>query len=116
MKTVRWVGSSLADLKNFPSPVRKDLGKAIYAAQRGEIDLAAKPLKGFAGTSVMEIVERYDTDTYRAVYTTKLADIVYVLHAFQKKSKSGIKTPKKDVDLIKARLKAARKEHKKRQN
>ena len=109
MKELNWVGSSKSDLKKFPAPVKRDIGQALYAAQNGETDPSAKPLKGFSGTSVMEIVDRYDTDTYRAVYTTKIVGKVYVLHAFQKKSKKGIKTSKQDIDLIKSRLAAARK-------
>lgn len=107
IKRLVWIGSSLSDLKEFPEDVKDVLGYALYQAQTGGKHPAAKPLKGFAGAGVMEIVEDYDTNTYRAVYTVKLADIVYVLHAFQKKSKSGIATPKKELDLIKARLQRA---------
>ncbi len=82
----------------------------MYLAQCGEKHPSAKPLKGFKGTGVLEIVEDFDGDTYRAVYTVKLVGVVYVLHAFQKKSKQGIATPKQDVDLNETRLKRA-KEH-----
>lgn len=87
------------------------MGYALYAAQLGETDPAAKPLKGFGGAKVMEIVDRYQTDTYRAVYTAQFGGAVYVLHAFQKKSKRGIATPKRDTALIQQRLAAAQRDH-----
>lgn len=108
------MGSSRAELRAFPESVRRALGHALYAAQQGETDPAAKPLKGFKGSSVMEIVDRYDTDTYRAVYTTRFADVVYVLHAFQKKSKRGIRTPQQDIELVRQRLTAAQRYHQER--
>jgi phage-related protein len=83
-------------------------------AQQGETDPAAKPLKGFEATRVMEIVDRHDTNTYRAVYTTQFAGVIYVLHAFQKKSKRGIATPREDIELIRQRLVAAQRHHKER--
>jgi phage-related protein len=92
------------------------VGQALYAAQMGDTDPAAKPLKGFGGTRVMEIVERYDTNTYRAVYTAQFGGIIYVLHAFQKKSRQGIATPQKDIELIRHRLADAGRLDKKRQN
>ena len=107
LRPVTWVGSSRHDLASFPQPVRRDMGQALYVAQRGDTDPAAKPLKGFGGARVMEIVDRHDTNTYRAVYTVQFAEAIYVLHAFQKKSKKGIATPKAVVDLIRQRLKAA---------
>jgi phage-related protein len=110
------MGSSLQDLKAFPAQVRRDIGHALYSAQQGETDPAAKPLKGFGGSSVMEIVDRHDTDTYRAVYTTQLAGRIYVLHAFQKKSKKGVATPQRDIELIKKHLTAAKNHYKERQN
>ena len=82
----------------------------------GETDPAAKPLKGFGGANVMEIVDRHDTNTYRAVYTTQFAEVLYVLHAFQKKSKRGIATPKKEMDLIQQRLAVANHDYRERQN
>ncbi len=115
-KPVNWVGSSRKDLKTFPTAVRRNIGQALYAAQRGEDDPSVKPLKGFGSASVKEIVDRYQTDTYRAVYTVQFHGVVYVLHAFQKKATKGIKTPKKDMDLIKQRLEAARKHFGERQN
>lgn len=82
----------------------------------GETDPAVRPLKGFGGTRVLEIVDRHDTNTYRAVYTAQFAGVIYVLHAFQKKSKRGIATPQKDIDLIRSRLADAERLHKERQN
>lgn len=110
LKPVEWIGSSLNDLKEFPDEVQQVVGYALYIAQCGDKHPAAKPLKGFKGAGVVEVVEDFDGDTYRAVYTIKFADVVYVLHSFQKKSKQGIATPKQDMDLIEARLKRA-KEH-----
>lgn len=110
LKPVEWVGSSLEDLKEFPEEVQQVVGYALYLAQCGEKHSSAKPLKGFKGAGVLEVVEDFDRDTYRAVYTVKLAGVIYVLHAFQKKSKQGIATPKQDIELIDTRLKRA-KEH-----
>jgi phage-related protein len=110
LKPVEWIGSSLDDLKDFPDEVQQVVGYALYIAQCGDKHPSAKPLKGFKGAGVVEVVEDFDGDTYRAVYTIKFADVVYVLHSFQKKSKQGIATPKQDMDLIEARLKRA-KEH-----
>ena len=100
-----WVGSSHKDLRTFPSEVRRDIGFALYEAQLGGRHYNVKPLKGFPG--VMEIVSDYRTDTYRAVYAVKLGDEIYVLHVFQKKSKRGIATPKKELDIIRQRLQEA---------
>ena len=111
IKPVQWVGSSLEDLKQFPEAVRQDIGYALYLAQCGEKHPSAKPLKGFKGSGVLEVVENFDGDTYRAIYTVKLAGVLYVLHAFQKKSKQGIATPKQDIDLVEARLKRAQDYH-----
>jgi phage-related protein len=110
------MGSSRDDLRAFPAQVRRDMGQALYTAQQGETDPEAKPLHGFGGTSVMEIVDRHDTNTYRAVYTTQFAGRIYVLHAFQKKAKKGIATPKKDMDLIRRRLSDVQRLHKERQD
>ena len=107
LKPLRWVGSSRDDLLALPDEVRREVGYALFVAQNGEKADSAKPLKGLGGGGVLEVVENHDGDTYRAVYTIRFARAVYVLHAFQKKSKAGIKTPKKDMDLIEARLKAA---------
>jgi phage-related protein len=115
-KPVIWVGSSRRDLKAFPKRVRSDIGQALYTAQMGETDPAAKPLKGFAGAGVMEIVDRHGTNTYRTVYTVQFAEVIYVLHAFQKKSKRGIATPQKDIDLIRRRLTEAQRLYRQRSN
>jgi phage-related protein len=106
-KPVEWIGSTRNDLRKFPQDVRRVMGQAIDDAQLGAEHPAAKALKGFGGRGVLEIVDDFDGDTYRAVYTVKFAGIVYVLHAFQKKSKKGIATPQREIDLIKARLKRA---------
>lgn len=107
MKLVHWMGSSLKDPRDLPDAVQDDIGYALYLAQMGGRHSNAKPLKGFKGAGVLEVVEDYDGDTYRAVYTVKLAAAIYVLHVFQKKSKFGIVTSKADIDLIKKRLKQA---------
>ena len=107
LKPVRWVGSAQKDMRAFPAEVRRDFGQALYAAQQGETDPAAKPLKGFGGHAVMEIVAPFDGNTWRTVYTVRFRGVVYVLHAFQKKSKSGIATPQAEIDLIRQRLAAA---------
>ena len=106
-KPVFWVGSSHKDLQGLPPEVRKIFGFAIWQAQIGRTHLAAKPLKGFGGASVLEVVEDHDGSTYRAVYTVRFASVVYALHVFQKKSKKGVKTPKQQIELIRKRLKAA---------
>ena len=110
-KPTEFVGSAREDLSNFPREVRLVMGHALYLAQIGLKHPDAKPLKGhrdFKGAGVLEVVDDYDGDTYRAVYTVKFAGVLYVLHAFQKKAKSGIATPQKDIEIIKARLKRAR--------
>jgi phage-related protein len=109
-KTVEWLASALDDLKDFPEGVQQSVGYALYRAQWGEKHSNAKPLKGFKGASLLEFVQDFDGDTYRAVYTVKFEEVVYVLHVFQKKSKRGIETPKQDIELIETRLKRA-KEH-----
>ena len=108
-KTLAWLGSSKKDLMALPMDVRKFFGHALDFAQRGEQHDAAKILKGFGGAGVMEIVEDDRGGTYRAVYTVKLKEAVFVLHVFQKKSKRGIATPKPDMDIIRERLKVAEK-------
>lgn len=106
-KPVEWIGSSRDDLRAFPPEVRRVMGQAIDDAQLGGENPVAKALKGFGGRGVLEIVDDFDGDTYRAVYTVKFAGVVYVLHAFQKKAKKGIATPRQQIDLIKARLRRA---------
>jgi phage-related protein len=103
-KPLLWIVSSKRDLKKFPKPVQRNLGRALQIAQWGGKSDDAKPLKGFKGASVLEVVEDYDGDTYRAVYTVRFRRAVCVLHAFQKKSKKGVKTPKAVIDLIEERL------------
>ncbi len=114
-KEVVWIASSLKDLSRFPDDVKQTMGYGIFLAQSGDKHPDAKPLKGFGGAGVLEIVDDYDGDTYRAVYTVKFDAFVYVLHAFQKKSKRGAATPQADIELIKARLKAAEDDHRRRQ-
>ena len=106
MKDVKWVGDSRKQLRRFPKPAREAVGEALNIAQIGGKHRNAKPLIG-VGSGVFEIVARYDTNTYRAVYTVKIGENIYVLHAFEKKSTRGIKTPKREIDLIKQRLKIA---------
>jgi phage-related protein len=106
-KPLEWMGSSLDELVHFPPEVRKHLGYALYLAQIGEKSPASKPLKGFGGAGVLEVLSDHDGNTYRAVYTVRFAEAVYVLHAFQKKSKHGSATPKSEMDLVRRRLKAA---------
>ena len=106
-KPLYWVGSSLDDLRALPAGVKDVFGFALHLAQWGDKHPDAKPLKGFKGSSVLEVVEDYDGDTYRAVYTVQFVNAIFVLHVFQKKSKRGIKTPKPDLDRITQRLKLA---------
>ena len=115
-KPVRWVGSSRRDLRAFPAPVRRDIGQALYAAQWGEEYPSVKALQGFGGRSILEIVVPHAGDTYRAVYTVRFENAIYMLHAFQKKAKKGISTPKKEIDLIKQRLAAAEQDYRRKQN
>ncbi len=107
-KPLKWVGSAKRDLDAMPEDVKDVFGHAIDLAQGGGKHQDAKALSGFGSAGVLEVVEDFRGDTYRAVYTVKFTAWVYVLHCFGKKSKSGIKTPKADLDLINARLKAAR--------
>jgi phage-related protein len=107
LKPLEWVGSSKADLDSFPGSAQREAGYALYLAQIGTRALKAKPLKGFAGAGVLELVADHDGNTYRTVYTVRFAKAVYVLHAFQKKSKHGVTTPKSHISLIKQRLKMA---------
>jgi phage-related protein len=104
LKTVIWLRDSLKRLRAFPGDVQDDVGFALYQAQLGRKHSSAKPLRGYRSAGVLEVVEDYDGDTYRCVYTVKFSDAVYVLHAFQKKSKSGVKTPRHEIELINQRL------------
>lgn len=110
-KPLVWVGSSRRDLKRFPKPVRVVFGQALFDAQCGAKHPGARPLKGFGGAGVLEIVEDDSGDTFRAAYTVKFAEIVYVLHAFQKKSKVASKTPPQDIEKIRSRLQDAEQHH-----
>jgi phage-related protein len=105
-KPVVWIGSSLEDLKALPEEVQDDIGYVLGGVQQGEFDASIKSLKGLPG--VYEIRADYDTDTYRAVYVLDLGDMIYVLHVFKKKSKQGSETPKRDMELIRSRLKRAK--------
>lgn len=104
-KPLIWRGTSKTDFAAFPPPVQREMGYALFVAQMGERHATmAKMLKGFRGGTVVEVKESYEGNAYRAVYTVRYADAVYVLHAFQKKSKTGSKTPKPDLKLIEKRL------------
>jgi phage-related protein len=106
-KACIFVGASRRELQALPDEVRGEIGHALYEAQCGATPLTAKPLLGFGGRGVLEIVENFDGDTYRAVYTVRFAGVLYVLHAFQKKSTKGSATPQRILDLIKQRLQQA---------
>ena len=106
-KPLEWIGSSYKDLLALPADVRRRFGYALSLAQHGDQDDAAKVLKGFGGAGVLEVVEDHMGNTFRAVYTVRFAEAVFVLHCFQKKSKSGITTPKADMNIIRERLKVA---------
>ena len=110
-KPLIWISSSRDDLREFPEEVRGLMGHALFMAQCGLKHEQAKPLKGYGDAGVLEIVESFASDAYRAIYTVRLAGRVYVLHAFQKKSKRGSATPKADLDLIRLRLKRATQLH-----
>ncbi|MDB5393100.1 MAG: phage-related protein [Rhodospirillales bacterium] len=108
---MRWIGSSKDDVSEFPEDVRQRVGGALWEAQIGRKAPYAKPLKGFGDAGVLEIVDDFDGDTFRAVYTVRFAKAVYVLHAFQKKSKRGAATPRTELDLIDQRLRRAREDY-----
>lgn len=111
MKPVVWIGSSKRDLMRFPKLAQKHIGFALKMAQLGEKHADAKSMRGFGGASVLEIVEDHDRETYRAVYTIRFAEVVFVLHCFQKKSHRGIATDRRDVELIRDRLRRAEELH-----
>lgn len=115
LKPVEWIGSSRDDLRSFPRAVRAVMGEAIYRAQKGGEHPAAKALKGFGGRGVLEVVDDDDGSTFRTMYTVRFADVIYVLHAFQKKSRKGIATPKHEMDLVRSRLRRAEDHHRARQ-
>lgn len=107
LRPLKFVASSKKDLSSFPEDVKQDIGHALFTAQEGGRAASVKTLQGFGGGSIVEIVEDHDGDTFRCVYTTKVNDVIVVLHAFQKKSTRGRETPKHEIDLIHARLKLA---------
>ena len=107
LKPVIGVSSSLKDLRAFPEPVQDHMGYALYVAQRGGRHRDTKTLSGFGGAGVVEVIKDFRGDTFRAVNTVRHADAVYVLHAFQKKSKTGRETPRRDMELIEQRLREA---------
>ena len=111
LKPVEWIASSRGDLRSFPKATRAVFGEALYRAQQGGEHPAVKALKGFGGRGALEIVDDFDGDTYRAVYAVRLAGIVYVLHAFQKKSRKGRETPRHEIELIRTRLRRAEAHH-----
>lgn len=110
-KEAFFIGSALRDLRELPDEVCDTFGKAVLQAQYGGKSAKAKPMKGFGGAGVLEIVEDFDTNTYRCMYTVRFAEAVYVLHTFQKKSTQGKTTSERDLELIRARLKAAEEHH-----
>jgi phage-related protein len=114
IKPVLWVASSRRDYGAFPSPVQEVFGFRLFLVQTGQHPPSAKPLKGL-GSGVVELIESFDGDAYRAVYTVRFETAVYVLHCFKKKSKSGIKTPQSDIELVKRRLRDAEEDHAKRE-
>jgi phage-related protein len=107
MREIVWLGDSFDELRSWPRRVQRDVGSALFVAQHGAKDPSAVPLKGFGGASVLEIKADDSDGTYRLIYTVKLADAIYVLHAFQKKSTRGIQTSQRDLDLIERRLAVA---------
>ena len=111
MKPLGWIGSAKADLLESPPDVIREIGHALYVAQTGGKHTTAKPLKGFRGAGVLEVVDDDDGDTYRAVYTVRFAGVVFVLHAFQKKATHGIATPARELDTVRRRLARAEKDY-----
>jgi phage-related protein len=111
VKSLVWVGSCRDDIRSFPQGVRFVMGYALYLAQVGSKHPDAKPLRGFGGAGVLEVVDDFDGDTYRAVYTVKLQGVVFALHAFEKKSRKGRETPQQEIELVRRRLKRAEEIH-----
>lgn len=110
-KELIWVSSARKDLCDFPPEVRHVMGYALYLAQTGGKHPSAKPMVGFRGAGVLEVVEDFDGDTFRTVYTVRFDDAVYVLHAFQKKAKKGIATPQRDLKRVRTRLGLAQQDY-----
>jgi len=115
-RPVKWIGTSLEDLRSSPRAVRIDVGHALFTAQEGKMDPAAKPLRGFGGASVLEIVASHQGSAWRVVYTVRFADAIYVLHVFQKKYTKGIKTPVREMDFVRRRLAEVERYYRERQN
>lgn len=114
LKSLEWIGGSLKDMKELPEDVQDEFGYALYLAQCGEKHISAKPLRYLGGgAGILEVVEDFEGNAYRAVYTVRFNEKIYVLHVFQKKSKSGIETPKQEMELIRSRLKQAEELHQK---
>lgn len=113
-KPLLWVGSSRKDLRGFPQEVKLVMGFALHVAQLGGKHPDSKPLRGFQGAGVLEVIEEHEGNAYRAVYTVRFQEAVYVLHAFQKKSKKGIATPKSDIHLVRERLRRAEQDYEQR--
>lgn len=111
IKPAVFVGASRKELQACPAAVRREIGQSLFEAQLGEKPANAKPLKGF-GSGVLEIRNSHDGDTFRAVYTVRLEGVLYVLHAFQKKSTKGVSTPQRHLDLVRQRLREAEAIHK----
>jgi phage-related protein len=110
VRPLRWIASSWKDYRDFPPPVQHGFGFGLFLAQTGQHPPAAKPLKGL-GSGVVELLDDFDGDTYRAVYAVRFESAVYVLHAFKKKSKRGVSTPRSDIELIRRRLRDAQVDH-----
>jgi phage-related protein len=110
-KPLAWIGTSKEDLLSLPRKVIREIGYSLYLAQRGYMHINAKPLSGFGGRGVLEVVEDDSSGTYRAIYTVKFKEALYVLHAFQKKSKKGKETPKEEMEIVIKRLKLAQEKH-----
>jgi len=111
LKKIHFVGTARRDIREFPRRVREDIGYALYQAQNGAMAMSAKPLKGFGGAGVLEVVESFGGDAYRAAYTAQYEKVLYVLHCFQKKSKRGAKTPRRDMNMIYSRLRIAEEDY-----
>ena len=111
LRPVEWLGNTQGDLRDLPAAVQDFFGYSLYLAQTGDKHVSAKPLKGFSGAGGLEAVHQQDKSAYRAVYTVRFAEAVYVLHVFQKKSKSGIATPEQEMRVVEARLKEALRRH-----
>jgi phage-related protein len=107
LKPLYWVSSAKEDLRKFPDEVQREMGYALYLAQAGGKHPNAKPLRGFGSAGILEVIDDFDGSTFRTVYTAKLAGAIYALHAFQKKSRRGIATPKQEIELVRARLRRA---------